>query len=194
MTLAEFDNGYWYAAELKEFGENLGIPSAKKLRKDELEKAIKSFLKNGTIQSPKRSVDKKGISDLARGLSLKMRIENYTSNRETKDFIKSEAEKISPGVKKRSGAGYRLNRWREEQITNGVKITYGDLVNEFIRINTSDEPFVRIPHGRYINFLSDFMRLEKNATREAALKAWHKLKTLDISKDYASWVAYRKKK
>jgi hypothetical protein len=27
MTLAQFDNGYWYAAELKEFAETIGIPS-----------------------------------------------------------------------------------------------------------------------------------------------------------------------
>ena len=38
MTLTEFDNGYWYATELKEFAEAIGIPSATKLRKDELEK------------------------------------------------------------------------------------------------------------------------------------------------------------
>src|SRR6185436_19651217 len=39
MTEAEFENGYWYATELQEFAAKVGIPSAKKLRKDELEKA-----------------------------------------------------------------------------------------------------------------------------------------------------------
>jgi hypothetical protein len=52
MTLTQFDNGYWYAAELKEFAETIGIPSANKLRKDELETAIKHFLKTGKIKSP----------------------------------------------------------------------------------------------------------------------------------------------
>jgi len=40
MTATQFDNGYWYATELKDFAERIGIPSASKLRKDELETAI----------------------------------------------------------------------------------------------------------------------------------------------------------
>lgn len=47
MTLSEFENGYWYAAQLKDFGEAIGIPSSGKLRKDELERAIRSFLVTG---------------------------------------------------------------------------------------------------------------------------------------------------
>ncbi len=86
---------------------------------------------------------------------------------------------------------YRLNRWREDQITQGVTITYGDLVAEYVRINESVEPFERVPHGRYINFLADFMKFEKNAKRENALKAWEKLKKLEITKDYKSWRQYQ---
>jgi SAP domain-containing new25 len=52
MTLSEFENGYWYATELKDLGEAIGIPSARKLRKDELERAIINFIKSGTIKSP----------------------------------------------------------------------------------------------------------------------------------------------
>ncbi len=43
MTLTQFENGYWYTGELKDFAETIGIPSASKLRKDELEKAIIFF-------------------------------------------------------------------------------------------------------------------------------------------------------
>ncbi len=50
MTLTQFDNGYWYANELQEFAETIGIPFASKLRKDELEKAIKFFLNTGRAQ------------------------------------------------------------------------------------------------------------------------------------------------
>jgi len=57
MTQAQFDNGYWYATEVKEFAKTIGIPSASKLRKDEMEKAIQVFLKTGKIESPtKRSL------------------------------------------------------------------------------------------------------------------------------------------
>ena len=52
MTAAQFDNGYWYALELKEFAKRIGIPSANKLRKDELERAIRLFLETGKIKTP----------------------------------------------------------------------------------------------------------------------------------------------
>jgi hypothetical protein len=47
MTLREFENGYWYLEQLKNFAGRIGIPAAKKLRKDELEKAIVAFLRTG---------------------------------------------------------------------------------------------------------------------------------------------------
>ena len=50
MTSTQFDNSYWYATELKDFAERIGIPSASKLRKDELERAIKVFLQTGRIE------------------------------------------------------------------------------------------------------------------------------------------------
>ena len=92
MTLREFANGYWYLDQLKDFAERIGIPAAKKLRKDELETAIVTFLRTGNAALPtKRSLRRTGEKDVARGLSLKVRIENYTSNRETKDFIIDQA-------------------------------------------------------------------------------------------------------
>ena len=36
--------------------------------------------------------------------------------------------------------------------------------------------------------MSDFLAAKKGAKREQAIKAWKKLKTLDIPKDYRSWV------
>ena len=133
MTLREFENGYWYLADLKAFAIQIGIPEARRLRKDELERAIISFLRTGTLSLPtKRALRKKGAKDLERGLSLNLRIEHYTSNRETKDFIIREAGRLAPEVREKSGVWYRLNRWREEQITNGRRPTYGDLVRQYV--------------------------------------------------------------
>jgi len=188
MTVTQFENGYWYATELKEFAEVIGIPSANKLRKDELEKAIISFLSTGAIQSPtRRTLLPTGIRDIEKGLSLKLRVVNYVNDRETKDFLESEARKIVPNLKRKSGARYRLNRWREEQITNGVKITYKDLVIQYVKLNQSRERFAQIPHGRYINFVSDFFAAEKNGTREQAIEAWQQIKKMDGPKTYRSW-------
>jgi hypothetical protein len=188
MTVEEFDNGYWYATEVKTFAESIGIPSANKLRKDELEKAIKHFLKTGKIEVPtKRNLSRSGEKDLDKGLSLDLPVVNYTSNKETKDFIVAEANKIVPSLKKRSGARYRLNRWREEQLTAGTGITYRDLVDKYIELNEGEEPFKQVPSGRYINFLSDFLKNEKDATREDGIRAWKELKEMDIPKNYSSW-------
>src|SRR5438067_10260800 len=50
--------------ELKACADAIGIRSANKLRKDELEKAIKCFLRTGTIRSPvKRTFSPRGRRD-----------------------------------------------------------------------------------------------------------------------------------
>ena len=189
MTLAQFENGYWYATQLKAFAETIGIPSASALRKDELERAIKRFLETGRIEgATKRRLSPAGAKDADRGLSLDLPVVAYTNDRETKTFIEREAQRIAPGLKRRTGVRYRLNRWREEQLVKGGTLTYGDVVGEYVRLSQTTERFARIPHGRYINFVSDFLAAEKGATRAQAIKAWKKLKTLDIPKDYGSWV------
>ena len=194
ITEKEFDNGYWYADEIKTFAKELGIPHASKLRKDELEKLIRHFIRTGNIEQPARkNIVKEGIKDLDKGLSLDLPIVHYTSNKITKDFIVQEALKMFPGLKKKSGARYRLNRWREEQINQGICITYGDLVKQYIRLNQQEGSFEKTPQVRYINFLSDYLKHEKNTTREQAIAAWKKLKKLDIPKNYTSWKKYTDK-
>jgi len=191
MTVRDFENGYWYLDQLKNFAERIGIPAAKKLRKDELEKAIVAFLRTGRAALPtKRSLRKTGAKDVARGLHLKLRIENYTSNRETKDFIVAQARVMAPDVREKSGVWYRLNRWREEQITNGKHPTYGDLMRQYVALNKMRR-FERVPHGRYINFVADFLKAEIGATRAEAIAAWNELKELEVPKDYASWLEAR---
>ena len=146
MTSTQFDNGYWYATDLKEFAEAIGIPSAGKLRKDELEKAIKLFLETGKVESPtKRSLSASGVKDVARGLSRDLPVVVYTNDGETKDFLEREAQKIAPGLKRKSGVRYRLNRWREEQLVKGAKLTYRGLIEEYVRLNQTEERFAKIP-------------------------------------------------
>jgi SAP domain-containing new25 len=193
MTLRDFENGYWYLDQLKNFAERIGIPAAKKLRKDELEKAIVTFLGTGKAAlSTKRSLRRTGMKDVDRGLNLKLRIERYTSNRETKQFIVEQADLMAPAVREKSGVWYRLNRWREAQITSGKRPTYGDLVRQYIALNKI-ERFEKIPHGRYINFVAQFLAANKGVTRAEAIAAWAELKELDVPKDYASWVKARAK-
>jgi hypothetical protein len=194
VTLREFENGYWYLDDLRDFASHIGIPEAARLRKDEIERAIVAFLRTGTVDLPtKRALRKTGAKDLERGLSLNLRIEHYTSNRETKDFIIRQARKVAPEVREKSGVWYRLNRWREGQITNGNRPTFGDLVQQYVELNRMVR-FDKVPHGRYINFVAAFLAAEKSGTRSDAIAAWAELKTMDIPKDYASWVKAQRKR
>ena len=100
---------------------------------------------------------------------------------------------MTPDVREKSGVWYRLNRWREEQITSRKHPTYGDLVRQYIALNRM-ERFEKIPYRCYINFLSEFLAAEKGVTRSEAIAAWSELKELDVPKDYASWVKARSKR
>jgi hypothetical protein len=75
-----------------------------------------------------------------------------------------------------------------------VKLTYRDLVEEYVRLNQTTQPFAQIPHGRYINFMSDFLAGGKGATREQAIKAWETLKSLEVPKNYRAWTQVRSSK
>ena len=55
------------------------------------------------------------------------------------------------------------------------------------------ERFEKVPHGRYINFVAEFLAANKRVTRAEAVAAWAELKQLDVPKDYASWVKARAK-
>jgi hypothetical protein len=189
MSIEQFDNGYWYATELKAFADELGVPRAGQLRKNELEAAVKHVLRSGKISAAPGRHRLIGTRDVERGLSLDLSVVVYTNDKATKDFLELEAAKLAPGYKRRSGSRYRLNRWREDQLARGVAITYRDLVAEYVRLSTSEQPFVKIPHGRYINFLAEYLANEPDATHAAARAAWKRLKTLDVPKDYASWAA-----
>lgn len=188
MTLRAFDNRCWYAEELREFAIKMGIPFASKLRKDQLEAAIKNLLFAGGEKIDTTSVaPNQGPRDVDRGLRLDLPVVHYTSNRETKLFIEQEAAKLQPGFRRASGTRYLLNRWREEQIAAGRKIAYRDLVLKAIALNESKRGPLRVEHGRYMNFISDYMAANKGAAHRDAVRAWHEVKTMDAPKTYAAW-------
>ena len=193
MTLRAFDNGYWYAAELREFAINVRIPFASKLRKDQLETAIRDLLFTDGAKVEMISITpKQGPRDVDRGLHLDLPVIHYTSNKETKLFIEREAAKIQPGFNRASGTRYLLNRWREEQIASGCRITYRDLVLQAIALNESKRGPLRVEHGRYINFISDYMADNNGGAHDDAVRAWHEVKAMDAPKTYAAWLPRRR--
>jgi hypothetical protein len=192
MTVRQFDHGYWYATDIKKFAQTLGFPSVGKLRKDEIEKAIRHYLVHGKLASPtKRNLSRSGIKDVDRGLRLDLPVVLYTNDPETKAFLDREARKVDPAFKRRSGSRYRLNRWRDAQLARGARITYRDVVREFVRLNRPDTMHKRVPIGRYINFLSDFMAANPKATMASAIRAWKRVKSMDSPKNYRAFVRTR---
>jgi hypothetical protein len=130
------------SVELKVFGKEIGIKNCSKLRKDELEKIIIHFIRTGKIIEEET---KKVNSKILDKLSPDTIIENYKNNKQTKEFILKEVLKKEPVLKIKSGAIYWLNRWREDKIKNDIKITYEDLINEFIKINSNEGNLSQIP-------------------------------------------------
>ena len=77
--------------------------------------------------------------------------------------------------------------WIEAKLSDGEKITYDDVICEYIRLNKTEGKPPQIPSCKFNNFISDYLANEKNATREEALEAWNKLKAMKAKKDYITW-------
>jgi hypothetical protein len=195
MTETQFDHGYWYATDLREFAARIGVPAASALRKDELERTIRHFIRNREVKTlVTRRLKRSGVRDVDKGLSLDLPVVNYTSTAETKDFIDREAGRLEPGFKRKPGTRYLLNRWREEQLGAGRSITYGDLVRQAIALNKTKHGPLRLEHGRYINFISDFAARHPRASRVDAIRAWKQVKRMDAPKTYEAWAARTKRR
>ena len=184
MTIKEFENKYWYMSELKELAKSLKIPFDSKIRKEQLEEMISQFLQTGIVSKKNSSKIKSCNVDI---LDLNSFVDNFRNTKETWKFINTEMDKRAPDLKIKSGAKYWLNRWIENKLSHGEKITYNDVICEYIRLNKTEGKLPQIPSCKFNNFISDYLANEKHATREAALEAWNKLKAMKVKKDYITW-------
>jgi len=184
MTIKEFENKYWYMSELKALAKSLEIPFDSKTRKDQLEEMIIQFLETGKVNQKNSFHSKSRNRDILNNSSY---VENFSNKKKTWEFITSEVDRRVWGLKPKSGAKYWLNRWIENKLSNGEKITYDDVVCEYIRLNKTEGRLPQIPSCKFNNFISDYLANEKNATREDALEVWNKLKDMKVKKDYITW-------
>jgi hypothetical protein len=51
---------------------------------------------------------------------------------------------------------------------------------------------LRVEHGRYVNFIADFMKANEHAAMSEAIAAWNALKKMDVPKTYQAWLEVRK--
>jgi hypothetical protein len=62
----DVENGYWYSEQLKHFAERIGISAAKKLRKDELQKAIMAFLHYAQVTNENWAITSSALPRISR--------------------------------------------------------------------------------------------------------------------------------
>ena len=92
------------------------------------------------------------------------------NDHETKAVLEREARTLDPSFTRRSGSRSRLNRWREAQLTRAARITYRDLVKEYVRLNRPETTYRRVPVGRYCKFLE--LMAENPGAMAAGIRAW----------------------
>jgi hypothetical protein len=89
ITAKKFDNGYWYAHELKSFAKEIGVQHTSKLRKDELEKIIKEFIRTGKVRASKwQNPPPIGTKDYELGLTVDRPVRNFTDNKDLETVSK----------------------------------------------------------------------------------------------------------
>ncbi len=189
MLVEEFDDNYFYAAELKTFARQLGIAVGRR-RKLELEALIREFLRTGTVPLAKPGPDRRSGESRDR-LAAETTVRAYVDDRKTKAFLRDLVHARVPQLKDKSGQWYWLNEWRRRQLRAGQRITYADLGNRLLELMRSEGRLSRIPAARFNNFVTDFWTdpANKGKTRGDAVAAWESIKSVPGPKTYKAYAA-----
>ncbi len=189
MSVEEFDDGYFYATELKTYARQLGIAVGRR-RKLELEALIRDFLRTGVVPSPAPEPRRRS-GDGRDSLAAETVVRNYVDDRRTKEFLRGLVHARAPSPRDKSGQWYWLNDWRRRQIQAGRRITYADLGNRLLELVRTEGRLPRIPAARFNNFITDFRADPANEgqSRADAVAAWERIKSIPGPKTYAAYAA-----
>ncbi len=166
MSVKEFDDGYFYVAELKAFARQLGIAVGRR-RKLELEAIIRHFLQTGLVLPAKPVPDRRSGEGRDR-LAAQSIVRNYVDDARTKAFLRDLVHVRVPSLKDKSGQWYWLNHWRRMQLQAGERITYADLANRLLELMCTEGRLPRIPAARFNNFITDFREDPANIGKSRA--------------------------
>ena len=191
MSVAEFDAGYHYAAELKRFARGLGI-AVGNFRKHEVEDLVREYLATGRIPT-RRPVPSRKSSGSRDRLAPDVTVVNYVDDRVTKDFLRSVVHVDEPGLRDKSGQWYWLNDWRRRQQEAGARFTYRDLAEHLRLLMRTEGRLPQIPSARMNNFITDFRADHDKAEtpREDIISAWMWLKRQPGPNTYAEYQRLR---
>ena len=187
MSVEEFDDGYFYAADLKAFARQLGIAVGRR-RKLELEELIRGFLRTGIVPPAEPVPDPRSGEGRDR-LAAETIVRSYVDDRTTKAFLRDFVHARAPSLRDKSGQWYWLNEWRRAQLQEGQCISYADLGNRLLELMRSQGRLPRIPAARYNNFVTDFKAdpANKGKSRADAVAAWERIKSVPGPKTYDAY-------
>ena len=187
MSVEEFDNGYFYASELRAFARDLGI-TVGNFRKFELEELIREFLQTGKVPDRKPVLPRKA-GEARDVLKADTTVTNYVGDKKTKAFLLELVYAEAPGLSKKSGQWYWLNDWRRKRQEAQDCFTYRDLAGHLRTLMQTKGRLPRCPSARMNNFITDFVADPINAgiPREEVLKAWNWLKEQPGPKTYGEF-------
>ena len=189
MSVKEFDDNYFYAADIKAFARQLGIAVGRR-RKPELEALIRDFLRTGVVPPAKPMPDRRSGEGRDR-LAAETVVRAYVDDRRTKTFLRDLVHAHAPSLRDKSGQWYWLNEWRRTQLQAGQRITYADLGNRLLGLMRSEGRLPRIPAARFNNFVTDFKAdpANKDKSRADAVAAWERIKSVPGPKTYEAYAA-----
>ena len=187
MSVEEFDNGYFYASELKVFARDIGI-TVGNFRKFELEELIREFLWTGKVPDHKPVLPRK-VGKARDVLKSDAVVTNYVGDKKTKTFLLELVHAETPGLGRKSGQWYWLNDWRRKKQRARERFTYRDLAEHLRTLMQTKGRLPQCPSARMNNFITDFMADPANVgtPRKEVLKAWNWLKAQPGPKTYSEF-------
>lgn len=191
MSVEEFDNGYYYASDLKVFARQLGIAVGRR-HKLEMETLIRDFLRTGIAPLAKPELGRRRGEERDK-LAAETIVQTYVDDRSTKAFLLDLVHARAPSVKDKSGQWYWLNSWRRTQLQSGANITYTDLADRLVELMCTEGRLPRIPSARFNNFITDFRAdpVNKGQGRTEAVAAWEYIKSVPGPKTYEAYAALK---
>ena len=175
MSAADFDAGYYYAAELKFFARELGL-TVGNFRKIELEDLIREFLTTGVLPKRRPVMPRKAGAERD-NLTADTRVVNYVGDKKTKAFLLELVHASAPGLGDKSGQWYWLNDWRRKKQEQQARFTYQDIADHLRGLRQTKGRLPQIPSARRNNSITDFNadRANSGTGRDAATEAWMSL-------------------
>lgn len=175
-----FKECYFLKAELTNFCKENRLSTAG--MKPEISERIYQFLKTG--KKIKFTQEKNTSCDSDKLLTPKTVVVNYKNDPATRDFFIKH-------IGKHFKFSARVNIFRKAAIAKGEKITYGDLIKEWLKEHElRKNKSIKLPIMKsceYNQFTRDYYAENPHAPRKSVIAAWKQARILAGEHTYKHW-------